>query len=1054
MKIESISLAPRGQKERSVFKFERADLSRGIKKKGSNEIYSGLRRAFGCDSAEAKDVWVEFELNDEHYVLSAVTNADGVTRRALKIKNSEGKTDVLAREKRVSEELKNLSQCDLDEVAENCFASAEGFSAFVKTGSVRTFSDLRKLLEISDDAEKVYENTKARHEEAIERAKRLTGKDMPFSAKENIEKLFVPLKSVFAERDEVSAELEKIRLNIEQSQARKALFDEYEEDKQKLKKLLSNKDYIELKRGQLAAYDEAQDLVINMRALEKERDALKEVEAKRDALKDEIDWQDGEFASITEQLVAKQAQADLLIAKKSRMEIAIEEQKKVEELKKRNNELTDSMGKLNVQLDKLETKKVNLKNNLANVEQSISEIRQSMESFNIPEQSIGELMENVRAEVKIAEIRTQTDRLQTEIAARESDIADKEMSISGQTKQLNSLMALDSTVAPLKAKDAIVSVIDTKINKLTLINDSLKEKLNNFQRALEDNGFQEMRLEQSSESISTVLVRKQFAKEEEFKRQVLLAGKQEPDNISVMAALPAQLDDPEIDKLKSDLANRTMDRHEAMRTSAMLKGAMGEISRHISINNAEIESLRQEKSNINRKYLELVAQNQAESTQQYLKSLETNGATRYLLGIQEDVVKNETELRALKRDLEQKKGRLTELTARLNYLSDNRRSVTNDGGLEMILQTNEQIKNELADIGDRLALSYKQHKTILDAIDQLDNKRLRIQELIIETLQKIRSNEREIVAAGEKAEEFAGGEIEERLAELDGELEEVESERNMLFDSKENLSRQVFDKRVALRCIEAEFEARKNALDENRRNLSVSLKEPVRNEDWIRAVADLSDEDIEATRRGVKNFDYLFEKLSEKTETEKRVLELLPNPEKISRAEEKATRLERRLANIQARIVDIEEKLEYELSVFVNTGAAKINLAQAANEAEVLGQAIEALEQTKVSVAIISDKIKNVVKNADFLLGSMTEGRFGLTYTDKLIVVDNQKNPLELAELENTDRLLVYLSMLMAQPAHNGVKGNWLILDEKILCNRSKVNKALSMLDGVEYVAE
>lgn len=173
-----------------------------------------------------------------------------------------------------------------------------------------------------------------------------------------------------------------------------------------------------------------------------------------------------------------------------------------------------------------------------------------------------------------------------------------------------------------------------------------------------------------------------------------------------------------------------------MRASAMLKGAMGEISRHIAVNNAEIESLRQEKSNINRKYLELVAQNQAESTQQYLKSLETNGATRYLLGIQEDVVKNETELRALKRDLEQKKGRLTELTTRLNYLSDNRRSVSDEGGLEVIMQTNEQIKHELADIGDRLSLSYKQHKTILDTIDQLDNKRLRIQELIIETLQK------------------------------------------------------------------------------------------------------------------------------------------------------------------------------------------------------------------------------------------------------------------------------------------------------------------------------
>lgn len=1053
MKIESISLAPRGQKEKSVFRFERADLSRGIIKKGSNELYEGLRRALGgADSG--KDVWVEFELDGAHYVLSAVTNAEGVTRRALKVKNSEGKTEVLAREKRVFEELERLSSCDLKEVAQNCYASADGFGEFVKTGSVRSFPDLGRLLEIADEAESVYENTRRRHEEALERARRLSGRDMPFSAKENIEKLFAPLKSSFSEREEKSAELEKLKLNVFVGQARSALAAEYDADKGKLEKLLLNKDYIDLKRSQLAAYDEAQELVGRMRALEAEREALKALEEKIDSLNGEIEWQDGEFASITEQLVAKQAQGDLLIAKKSRMEIAIEEQKKAEELRRRNSELSDSMGKLNVQLDKLETKKVNLKNNLANVEQSISEIRQSMESFNIPEQSIGELMESVRAEVKITEIRAQTDRLQTEIAARESDIADKELTISGQTKQLNSLMALDSTVAPLKAKDAIVAVIDAKIDKLTLINDSLKEKLNNFQRALEENGFQEMRLEQSSESISTVLVRKQFAKEEEFKRQVLLAGRQEPDNISVMSALPAQLDDPEIDRLKSDLANRTMDRQEAMRTSAMLKGAMGEISRHIAVNNAEIESLRQEKSNINRKYLELVAQNQAESTQQYLKSLETNGATRYLLGIQEDVVKNETELRALKRDLEQKKGRLTELTARLNYLSDNRRGVTDEGGLELIMQTNEQIKHELADIGDRLALSYKQHKTILDTIDQLDNKRLRIQELIIETLQKIRANEREIVAAGEKAEEFAGGEIEERLAELEGELEEVESERNMLFDSKENLSRQVFDKRVELRCLKSEHEIREKALDESKRSLSVLLKAPDRNEDWIRAVADLSDEDIEATRRGVKNFDYLFDKLTEKTETEKRVLELLPCPEEIPHAADKLVRLERRLANLKAQAADLEEKLDYELSVFVNTGAVKISLAQAANEAEILGGAAEALRQTGIAAAIIADKVKSVVKSADILLCSMTEGRFGLNYTDSLVVVDAEKNRLELAGLENTDRLLVYLSLLMAQPAHNGVKGSWLILDERILCNRARLNKALSRLDNIEYASE
>lgn len=63
-------------------------------------------------------------------------------------------------------------------------------------------------------------------------------------------------------------------------QARSALAAEYDADKGKLEKLLSNKDYIDLKRSQLAAYDEAQELVGRMRALEAEREALKALEEK------------------------------------------------------------------------------------------------------------------------------------------------------------------------------------------------------------------------------------------------------------------------------------------------------------------------------------------------------------------------------------------------------------------------------------------------------------------------------------------------------------------------------------------------------------------------------------------------------------------------------------------------------------------------------------------------------------------------------------------------------------------------------------------------------
>ena len=272
----------------------------------------------------------------------------------------------------------------------------------------------------------------------------------------------------------------------------------------------------------------------------------------------------------------------------------------------------------------------------------------------------------------------------------------------------------------------------------------------------------------------------------------------------------------------------------------------------------------------------------------------------------------------------------------------------------------------------------------------------------------------------------------------------------MLFDSKENLSRQVFDKRVELRCLEIDCDVKEKALEESRRSLSEMLKSSDRNEEWIRAIADLSDEDIEATRRGVKNFDYLFEKLTERTDIEKRALELLPREKEIPRAAERAAHLERRLANLDAKAAELEEKLDYELNVFVNTGALKVSLAQAANEAEILGGLTEAFNETRVASAIIYDKVKSVVAYADSLLKIMSEGRLGVSFENELVFSDSEQNAIELAGIENTDRLLVYLSLLLAQPAHNGERGNWLIVDERIVCNRLKLNKALSLLD-VEY---
>lgn len=71
--------------------------------------------------------------------------------------------------------------------------------------------------------------------------------------------------------------------------------------------------------------------------------------------------------------------------------------------------------------------------------------------------------------------------------------------------------------------------------------------------------------------------------------------------------------------------------------------------------------------------------------------------------------------------------------------------------------------------------------------------------------------------------------------------------------------------------------------------------------------------------------------------------------------------------------------------MFVNTGALKVSLAQAANEAEILGGLTEAFNETKVASAIIYDKVKSVVAYADSLLKIMSEGRLGVSFENELV---------------------------------------------------------------------
>ncbi len=102
-----------------------------------------------------------------------------------------------------------------------------------------------------------------------------------------------------------------------------------------------------------------------------------------------------------------------------------------------------------------------------------------------------------------------------------------------------------------------------------------------------------------------------------------------------------------------------------------LEGSIKEIKRHMEINSAEMETLQREKSNINNRYNEIISQNSNETVFNYLKALNTDGGTKYLLNVQQDAVRCEAELAELKRSTEALRAKLSALKSRLKYLKGN-----------------------------------------------------------------------------------------------------------------------------------------------------------------------------------------------------------------------------------------------------------------------------------------------------------------------------------------------------------------------------------------------
>ena len=1048
MKITKVVATDPQTNEKQTFTFGTAADGRGVVTTRGGRLNNYFEFCFNEDSECTRDVEMEFCIDNDEYSLSRVHNEDGTTRTMLK-KMVDGHYQVVARSRAV-EYIEAIIEEQLEDMRKFNYISNKTVENF--HGDLKLFDEIRILSEVQDSIARATAEAKSLKDSALKRVKEYSISAMAPANGEELDQLNGELDGVARDINVATAQLGELKAKQNVESIRSDIARELEDSQQQYNRLIERQEDIEDARKTVQLRDDVEILIPKVKTLRSIVEQRAEHEKKRYAITSELEWQENELASINQQLEEKERQYATQQDKRNRVEAINNELTYIASLYEKNKKLNETLLELNDKEQRLSAEKAMYTNKLDQVEKAITEVRDSLDAFHIPARSVGELLEAVRIDVKIDEVTSQTEKLESEIAVKESQIAEKESNLVVQVKRFRAVAELDVAVTPIKAKDTILQVLDAKYSKLESINLSLKEKQRNLERAMEDYKYRILQLEQSRARLEAERDKMMLRKQEEFKREVFLnSQKVYSDDASSVFAVTANFHDQEVETINQEITARNLDRDLLIERAYQLEGAIKEIKRHIEINSAEMETLQREKDNINKRYNEIVTQNSSEVVFNYLKALNSDNGTKYLLDIQSDAVRSEAELNELKRSTETLRAKLSALKTRLKYLRETQQQLDDTrASVDTLVTTNDKLKEELTDIGGRLSAGYEQYKAVTRQLESIESKLDDVRGAIMEASKTIKVNEDQIAAATQKAQTYAGGEdIEQAIANLRYELGDVESERNMLIDSKQTIEKEIFKKRLEQEKTNWLYEEKCREYDELYQELKFELNLKGLDIDKISEM-DL-DTNVDGLRKVITEFDTMKRSLAEKIDNLYSILKNQPAPT-VSQSEIDAKIEE--ITHLQERQRQLEQQRKEQFSSYVAASAARTKMSVAAAEARTLSNLRETLSQNEIVNVLINDKIKSMLDVATKYLNAFvgTKGSYRLVADSFTLKVGFNGDVIAYDELPQNIKTAVYTGVILSIPNTDVSEGKWLIFDERINIDRKLLSDMLLSIDDVSYV--
>lgn len=773
MKLVSLQATNRHTKQRQFYKFDLPTTQKKVVTSSSSALDSYLQYCLLPQSTGDFDVEVNFDVDGQSYRLQKTF--DGQDYKTQLFATFAHSQTLVQEGDEVFSYVQNHFDVNLADLCNNAYVSNQVLDDF--NGQLSCFDN-------------VYQLHMAYNQMPTEEPRQ-----QPQADQQQLQQLTEQLASVDANLLQTRTQLAQIREQSSQNAVEAEVASQLATLYAEQDKLNANASVVEDMRKQLQIRDQLADLVPKMGELEALSQQMQQYQTGYDHALEQLSWQETELQAIAEQLATKQSQTELALDKQNKIEVINQELQTIATLHEANKNANLQLVQLGEQRVLLLADKEIFTNKLVSIQNEIEQCKQRLETLDAPEKSVADLLEGVKIDTKLEEITAQLEILKTELTLKENQLAQKEGNLVVQVRRFRSVAELDVTVSPIKAKDTILQVLDAKYGKLEEINQTLEEKLRNLQRAVEDYRYRITQLDSSKGKLQSQLDQASERKLAQFKREAYLAAQRTIGDPTAAYAVTAQLDDVETQTLRQELSKRTADRDFLVQKASQLEGRIAEIKRHLAINYAEMQSLSHEKGNINDHYNQIVSQNRGEAVFNYLKALESNNGTKYLLDVQQEAVQSQAEITQIKQSVDALRTKIQALEERKARLVGTRSHL--NGASQSTVSTNQQIKDDLTVVSDNLSSNYALYQSIRQQLDKTELDLLQVDGKMEQLNAQVQWNEQQIATSTQRATAHAGtDDLQQAVTSLKYQLADAGDEAQMLNESYALTQKEVFKRRI------------------------------------------------------------------------------------------------------------------------------------------------------------------------------------------------------------------------------------------------------------------